>query len=236
MRTQVSFVDIRRAYFNASINPDEPTYVHLPKEDPDYDTGLCGLLLRHMYGTQKAAEGWKCEYPRHLVEELGFRQGVACPCIFYHPTRDIVCTVHGEDFTAVAPCMQLDWYEAALEKKYELKKGWRLGPGPDDAREATCLNRVITWCADGLEYEADPRQVEKLVEELELDGANSCVTPGDKALPEQHAEDKLLAPDRHTAFRALAARANYLSADRPEFQYAAEEVCRWMSAPTELAW
>ena len=170
------------------------------------------------------------------MEELGFQQGVACPCILYHATRDIVCTVHGDDFTAVGPCMQLDWYEAALEKKYELKKGGRLGPGPDDAREATCLNRVIRWCADGLEYEADPRQVEKLVEELDLDGANSCVTPGVKALPEQHAEDKLLAPDRHTAFRALAARANYLSADRPECQYAAKEVCRWMSAPTELAW
>ena len=34
---------------------------------------------------------------------------------------------------------------------------------------------------------------------------------------------------------ALAARANYLSADRPDRQYAAKEICRWMSAPTELS-
>ena len=52
----MSFVDISRAYFNAPTNPDEPTYVALPPEDPDYDQGLCGLLMRHMYGTQKAAE------------------------------------------------------------------------------------------------------------------------------------------------------------------------------------
>ena len=56
-RTQVSFVDVSRAYFNAVTDPNDPTYVQLPKEDPDHDKGLCGLLLRHMYGTQKAAEG-----------------------------------------------------------------------------------------------------------------------------------------------------------------------------------
>ena len=130
---------------------------------------------------------------------------------------------------------KLDWYENALEAKYELKKGGRLGPGPNDDREATCLNRVIRWCDDGLEYEADPPQVEKLVQELELEGAKSCVTPGVKPLPEQFAEDKPLDASRHTNFRALAARANYLSADRPDCQYAAKEICRWMSAPTELS-
>ena len=97
------------------------------------------------------------------------------------------------------------------------------------------MNRVIRWCDDGLEYEADPRQVEKLVEELELVGCNSCVTPGLKPLPEQLADDKPLDVSLFTKFRALAARANYLSADRPDCQYAAKEICRWMSSPTELS-
>ena len=61
-----------------------------------------------------------------------------------------------------------------------------------DDKEATCLNRVIRWCDDGLEYEADPRQAEKLVEQLEFVGAKSCVTPGVKPLPEQF-EGKALA-------------------------------------------
>ena len=34
-----------------------------------------------------------------------------------------------------------------------------------------------------------------------------------------------------TWFRSQAARANYLSQDRPELMYAAKEVCRDMSAP-----
>ena len=158
-RCQVSFVDISRAHFNAPTDPDDPCYVALPQEDPDYDRGLCGLLLKHMYGTQKAAEGWQTEYSGALLE-MGFKQGVACPCIFVHAAKDVVVTVHGDDFTAVGPKVRLDWYEAALEAKYELKKGGRLGPGPKDDREATCLNRVIRWCDDRLEYEADPRQVE----------------------------------------------------------------------------
>ena len=151
--------------------------------------------------------------------------------------KDVVVTVHGDDFTAVGPKSSLDWYEAELKKLYELKVGGRLGPAPEDDKEATCLNRVIRWTGAGLEYEADPRQAEKLIEELELegDGVKATVTPGIKALPTQIAEDKPLDPSRHTMFRGLAARANYLAADRPDCQFAAKEICRWMSSPTELA-
>ena len=31
------------------------------------------------------------------------------------------------------------------------------------------LNRVVRWTSEGLEYEADPRQVEKLLRLLKLD-------------------------------------------------------------------
>ena len=36
-----------------------------------------------------------------------------------------------------------------------------------------------------------------------------------------------------TEFRGLAARANYLSLDRPDIQFATEEICREMAKPTE---
>ena len=35
VRTQVSFVDISRAYFNAKTGDEDPIYVALPDEDPD---------------------------------------------------------------------------------------------------------------------------------------------------------------------------------------------------------
>ena len=48
-------------------------------------------------------------------------------------------------------------------------------------------------------------------------------------------DDPLLSASDHTKFRALAARANYLAQDRPDLQFAAKEVCRYMSAPTDAS-
>ena len=39
-----------------------------------------------------------------------------------------------------------------------------------------------------------------------------------------------------SAFRALAASANYLAQDRPYIQYATKELCRDMIAPKERTW
>ena len=52
----------------------------------------------------------------------------------------------------------------------------------------------------------------------------------------QALDDPVLEPRLHTAFRAAAARANYLSQDRPDVQFAAKEICRWMSKPTASSW
>jgi hypothetical protein len=234
-RTQVSLIDISRAYFNAKVDKDAETYVQLPEEDEDCGT-MCAKLLRHMYGTRAAADGWQQEYSSHLVEKLKFTQGLSSPCVFHHEERGIIVNVHGDDFTSVGPCCELDWFEKEMEKHYELTKQPRLGPGPGDAKEAVILNRVIRWTEAGIEYEADPRQAEKLVNECGMSGVNPVATPGVRASFQQMEEDQELPARLHTAFRGAAARANYLAADRLDCQFAAKEVCRWMSKPTETSW
>ena len=57
-RMQISCLDIARAYFNAKPDEGAKTYVQLPPEDPDSGV-LCAELLRHMYGTRTAADGWQ---------------------------------------------------------------------------------------------------------------------------------------------------------------------------------
>jgi hypothetical protein len=111
-----------------------------------------------------------------------------------------------------------------------------LGPGDEDAKEISVLNRIVRWKDDAIYYEADPRQAEKLILECGLEGANAVATPGVKETGAQLAADKDLEQNLHTAFRGAAARANYLAADRPDLQFSAKEVCRWMSAPTASAW
>ncbi len=234
-RTQVSFVDVSRAYFNAKVDKDAPPcFVELPPEDPERDT-MCGELLRHMYGTRMAADGWQEEYSMLLIR-LGFEQGKACPNVFFHRSRDISCSVHGDDFTSSGPADALDWLETEVGREYEITVGPRLGPGPNDAKEARALNRVVRWLGDRIEYEADPRQAERLMAECGLDGCKSMTTPGVQPTFRELEEDQELQQRLHTAFRGASARGNYLSADRVDCQFACKEICRWMAKPTAQSW
>ena len=82
-----------------------------------------------------------------------------------------------------------------MKAKYELTFGGRLGPGPKDAKGISMLNRIVRWTSQAIEYGADPRQVEKLLREIELEGANDAVTPGVKVLAHQ-VEDEADFPER----------------------------------------
>ncbi len=84
-RTQISLIDIRRAYFNATVNPEEPIYVEFPPEDPMHGQ-RCGRLNRHLYGTRRAAAGWEDKYAE-TMENMGFVRGIASGCIFFHPAE-----------------------------------------------------------------------------------------------------------------------------------------------------
>ena len=64
--------------------------------------------------------------------------------------------------------------------------------------------------------------------------AKATVTPVVRPTTEMIANDTPLDTKKVTHFRGLAARSNYLAADRPDCAYAAKEICRWMSAPTDL--
>ena len=132
--------------------------------------------------------------------------------------------------------MEIDWFEDSMRQFYELTTQPRLGPGHEDAKEAIVLNRVVRWTTEGIEYEADPRQVEKLIIECGLQGTNPVATPGVRAPFEETENDQPLDDNAHTPFRGAAARANYLAADRIDCQFAAKEVWRWMAAPTKQSW
>jgi len=239
-RRQVSLIDISKAYFNARTKEDSAVYVALPPEDPDHGKGLCGKLLVHMYGTRRAADGWHSE-SSEAPERIGFVRGESSACVFWHLQRRIISSVHGDDFTSAGSKESLDWFKKALEEHYELKEAARLGPGPNEDKEGRVLNRVVRWGPEGLSYEADPRHAEDFIKELGLETepgsapVKGVVTPCVKPTPEQLNSDKPLPAHKVGHFRGLAARANYLAADRPDIQYAAKEVCRWMAEPTELA-
>ena len=52
---KIDFIDIRKAYFQTAAIRD--VYVELPEED--MEEGMCGKLLKSMYGTRDAAHNWE---------------------------------------------------------------------------------------------------------------------------------------------------------------------------------
>jgi hypothetical protein len=224
----VSLVDISRAYFNAFI--EREVFVELPKE-AGCGKGVIGRLVKCMYGTRDAAQGWEGTY-RQALEAMGFQKGKASPCVFGHLTRDISLTVHGDDFFATALPADLEWYEKELLKKFEGKVKGRLKQKGDELR---VLNRIVRRAATGYEWEADQRHAELLIAGARLaEDSRPLNNPGRKlSTKELETEAVPLDAAEASIFRAKAARANFLASDRPDIAFAVKELCRGMSSPTD---
>ena len=205
--------DVSRAFFHAKAK--RPVFVQLADEDQeDGQEQMCGRLNFSMYGTRDAAQNWYEEYSQHLLN-MGFSQGLATPCVFYHREKGIRTYVHGDDYVSTGKTENLQWMEARLEEKYQIKTQL-LGPEKNQEKEVRILNRIVTWDQQrGLRYEADPRHVEILIKQLELEEAKEVATPGTKEegrTQEKHKEP--LNEENTSKYRALVARCNYIAPDR----------------------
>ena len=223
----MDFIDVRRAYLHARAIRD--VYVRLP--DEDYEEGMCGKLVKAMYGTRDAAQCWEREYVA-FMKKAGFSCGRSSPCIFYHPSRSIRAVIHGDDFTILGHRLELDWFRTEMTSVFAIKVKARLGPDQEGEQATRILNRIVEYGDNMLYYEADQRHAEDIVNGMGLhENSKTVSTPGVNG-PTQ--AGKITMND--SQFRMLAARCNYLAQDRPDLQYAAKEVCRKMSAPDEAAW
>ena len=106
-------------------------------------------------------------------------------------------------------------------------------------QEGKALNRVIRYTERGIEYEADQRHAEIIVDQLQVKDKMPYKVPYEKPTKEEGAtgatgatatkEEEELGAEAATLYRGIAARANYLAIDRPDIQYAVKEVCRGMA-------
>ena len=75
------------------------------------------------------------------------------------------------------------------------------------------------------------------MDQLKLSEAKIVATPGTKDEGTTQSDNKELLDDKEAScYRALVARCNYLSPDRPDISYAVKELARHMSAPTKGNW
>ena len=122
---QIDFIDIKRAYFHSKARMH--VFVDLPNEDNE--EGMCGELMKAMYGTRDAAQNWEFEY-REFLEGIKFERGVAHPCVFYHRNYDLHAVVHGDDFTVLGNEENLNWFRNNIQEqlKSNSEGGWARAP------------------------------------------------------------------------------------------------------------
>ena len=157
--------------------------------------------------------------------------------MFYHPPRNLRVVVYGDDFTVLGPVDSLDWFRKQMLKRYEVEFRARLGGKATDDPAVFLLNRPIEWRGDVITYEADQRHVEIICRDLGL-GSKVRATPFpyERVTHEELSRPEVwLHGEEATKYRAVVARANYLSQDRSDIRYAVKELSRSMSQPTELA-
>jgi hypothetical protein len=232
-RCKIMINDISRAYFYAPAT--EPTFVEICDEDwTSGDEENCGELLVSMYGTRSAAKNWQICYSGLMIA-AGFVRGRTNDCIFFHPQRQIRTMVHGDDFVSVAKGDDLLWLKRVLEGKFETKTAI-IGPDKGDCKCARVLNRIISYTDDGIEYEADQRHAEAMIRDLNMNEAKALSTPGSDEAYLSESKGDMLNQHYESIYRSVAAKGNYIAADRPDIQFAVKECAKGMSAPTEEYW
>ena len=163
---KVMLIDVKKAHLYGVLKEDECAYIELPGGEAH--GGKCGRLRRWLYGMRPAGAAWEDDYSSKL-EELGFEKGRAAPTAFFRRMDQVRCVVHGDDFTFSGEREALQEVAEGLKKCYELKVRGILGDEEGDCKEITILNRRLRWTSEGgLEFEADRRHVQEILEYFKL--------------------------------------------------------------------
>ena len=115
--------------------------------------GTVGKLQKCMYGTRDAGAIWEWTYPQALLR-MGFVQGASNLCCFRHPEWKLALPVHGDDFTCLGTDSNLNNYEAANKKGFEVGLRSRLGTDKPAAQEMQILNIIVRVTPRGLSCRA----------------------------------------------------------------------------------
>ena len=222
--------DVARAFFEAPAT--RQIAVELPPEDTEDGEDMVGLLLQSLYGTRDAARNFQNEVKKFLTG-VGFEQGRYNTSTYLHRDRGIKLLVHGDDFVSQGGRMQVKWLHGKINDRFEIKTTM-IGHGDGEQPEGRVLNRTIRATKNGWEFEADQRHAEVIVNSLNLQESKPVATPGEHRPWEEEEKlgNEILEEARATEYRAVGARGNYLSQDRPDLQYAVKEICRSMSKPS----
>ena len=129
-----------------------------------------------MYGTRAAAHDQLAEVTR-TMKDLGFQQGQASLCVFWHRQRDIKALVHGDDFVSSGERAELGWSCKGPKKKSETDDHGGTGRRRGQGGESVEPNREMAPEKD-ITYEADPRHADKIIRDTGAENVETISTRG----------------------------------------------------------
>ena len=68
---------------------------------------------------------------------IGYLQGKSNPCLFYNPSSEVACLVHGDDFLAAGEESALKQFKEQLAKEWKIKYKIHTSVKPSTS-ESTC--------------------------------------------------------------------------------------------------
>ena len=252
-------VDVSRAYMYAKCRSE--MYVEMCPEayEDDGDEKRCWRLEKAMYGTRSAAQDWQHEIKRRMLS-IGYLQGKSNTCLFYNPSSEVACLVHGDDFLAAGEESALIQFKEQLAEEWKIKYT-HIGEAEHLGKHMRVLNRIVRiHPRRGITIEPDPSHAEILIRDLDGDSGRLVTTPmtrdsvkesvesitddvrekarngkikGENNIMNEHDE---LDDAQITKYRALVARANYLAVDRGDIAFCVKELARCMSSPSRQDW
>ncbi|CAK9097534.1 Retrovirus-related Pol polyprotein from transposon TNT 1-94 [Includes: Protease [Durusdinium trenchii] len=233
----ILFLDVKKAHFWSPIR--RRLLVKLLPEAGESPNKV-GLLKKSLYGTRDAPSNWEHAI-KVVFEACGFTQGLSNPCIYFHEERQLYANVHGDDFTVVGDFHQLQWLVNTLKASWTLDvRGILARPGSglpasEVIHSISVLNRLVTWTEKGIEMEADPRHVQLVLQQLNLEAATPVATPLVKTKPGEE-NDTPLSTSEAATYRSTAMRLGYLSLDRPDLLRTVRELAKGLEEPTMHHW
>jgi len=126
--------------------------------------------------------------------------------VFVNPKTEVRVVVHGDDFTMSGMKEELAAMRGKMQEWYEVNDRGIMGSGVGEIREVTILGRTVRWTPEGIEYEADERHRQELMNKSGLEeSSKAAVGPVAKGvIGDEKANELELEGKARKAFRGNA--------------------------------
>ena len=237
-RMSFRFFDVRTAFLNAKLKPEEYVYMKQPNlGEGTYRPGYVWLVKGAMYGLPQAGRAWYYEF-RGSLENFGWRVSVLDPCVFYKDidvAKDIeeriYLLIHVDDgmlMGATSHEYLLDNEMERIETVYKITRS-RLG-------EENFLGMRFRQGGDYIALD-QTYFIDCLLEVFGLVDAIPVNLPADSSILELKLAEELGEQPFNGPYLNLVGGLLWLMGrTRPDIAYAVGALCRANHSPTKAHW